>query len=375
MSKGKLCKGKDIKKREFQRKKPKNRSFYLVTLHPQLYYYQKRSIMDEYIIIDYIKGTLDATAGKKVEEWMALSEENKKIVENLWVLLFLGDRIDAYHTIDVEAAFHDFLAKKHPSSSAFGKQKTRKLWEKVAAVAAMITLVFSLGVYTTTALLEKHYQPTEIATKLGERAHITLPDGSRVWLNACSSIKYHKSLFSRKRKAALTGEAYFEIAHDKRVPFIVSFNEAEIQVLGTKFNARNNADEQYITATLMDGSIRFVNKPSDINISIKPGEELVFDKTRNKCNVTKPSAPQDALDWMHGKMTFKNASLQEIAKSLERHYNMRIHFADEQVKEEKFNAEFEITDNIYQILSILELTKKFTYEIKNERDVVISSPK
>ncbi|MDD2511624.1 MAG: DUF4974 domain-containing protein [Proteiniphilum sp.] len=330
--------------------------------------------MDESVLIEYIKGTLDATACKKAEEWISLSEENKKIVENLWILWFVGDRIDAYNSIDVEAAFHDFLAKKNASSSAvLGKQNTRRLWGQVAAVAAVIVIVFSLGIFTTTALLERNDRPTEIATNLGERAQVTLPDGSKVWLNACSSIKYHQSLFSRKRKAALKGEAYFEIAHNKRLPFVVSFNEAEIEVLGTKFNARSNEDEPFITATLIDGSIRFVNKSSDLSVKIKPGEELIFDKTHRQYHLTKPSAPQDALNWIHGKMTFKNASLEEIAKSLERHYNMHIYFADEQVKQERFNAEFEITDNIYQILSILELTNKFNYEIKNRRDVIISA--
>lgn len=323
--------------------------------------------MDELTLIKYIKGSLDEISHKKVEEWILLSEENKKQIEDLYVVMFVNDRMVAKNTANTNKAYEEFKNKN------ISNKKVVVLWRKIATVAAVTVILLFSSTYATLFILDKNTAPTLVTTNLGERAQIELPDGSKVWLNAFSSVTYKKSILSRKRHVALTGEAYFDVAH-KKTPFIVSNNSSEIEVLGTKFNVRCNEDEDFLQATLMEGSIRF----SDTNIRsktiLKPSEELVFDKNTHQLKVKKINEPKDILSWINGKLIFENASLEEIAKSLERYYNVDIHFTDESVMKERFNAEFEISDNIYQILSVLELTNKFTYTIE-KRDILISSKK
>lgn len=328
--------------------------------------------MEENILIEYLKGTLNEDSCGKVEEWVSLSDENKKIMENLYVLLFVSDRITARNEINVNKEFSEFERNRKTILKPAQKTKTISFWRRIAGVAAVFIAVLISGAFVTLTLLEKNAQSTIVATRLGERAQVTLPDGSKVWLNACSSLEYKKSFFSRKRGAKLNGEAYFEVAHNKTFPFIVSSGNSEIKVLGTKFNIRGNDDENYLSATLVEGSILFSEAEANLNVKLKPGEELIFDKTTRQYRLKNLTNPQEILGWMNGKLLFENASLEEIAKDLERHYNVHIRFSNEKVKKERFNAEFEMADNIYQILSILELTNKFTYKI-DKREVIISS--
>lgn len=329
--------------------------------------------MEEYKLIKYLEGTLEADLCKEVEQWVSSSDENRKVLEDLYVLLFVNDRMSARKAINVEDAFKEFQQKYLPPAEIqIKKVKKTPMWRRVAGVAAIFVVAIASATILSMFLLDHNTQPVTVATKLGERAHVELPDGSKVWLNACSNLEYNKSLLSRKRIARLKGEAYFEVAHNSKMPFIVSTGDTRIRVLGTKFNVRNNHDEGQMTTTLLDGSIRYIDENANVNVVLKPDEELVFDKNNNQYYLKQISYVSDVPRWIDGKLAFENASLAEIAISLERNYNVRIHFADEEVKHQRFNAEFETADNIYQILSILEITDKFTYRVNN-RDIILSS--
>ena len=330
--------------------------------------------MNEYKLIQYLKGCLDSTAAGEVEEWILLSAENRKTAEDMYLILFVSERMDAKKEVNIDQVYNEFREKYLLTKSSSKKTKTIGLWKKVASIAAIFVAILALGAFTTVAVLELNSQSTIIATQLGERAQITLPDGSKVWLNACSSLEYRKSFFSRKRTAELSGEAYFDVAHNASFPFVVMNEGSEIKVLGTTFNVRCNNDENFLTASLFDGSIRFSDTNNAMAANLNPGEKITFDRNTHQFKIDRITSAEDVTSWMEGKLIFGNASLEEIARSLEKHYNVHILFKDEAAKEIRFNAEFEMADNIYQILSILELTDKFTYEI-NRRDVVISSKK
>ncbi len=327
--------------------------------------------MEEYILIDYVKGKLDPVEASKVEEWVSLSDEHRATLENLYVLMFVGDRVKAQSEIDVDRAYEEFK-QRLATLSRERKVKRIPTWRRVASVAAIIAVLFFSGTFGTLLLMERNVEPLRITTDLGERVQIKLPDGSNVWLNTYSSLEYKQSYFPRVRRVNLKGEASFDVAHNRSLPFIVDNNGSQIEVVGTQFNVRCNDDENFLSATLMEGAILFSNPASDSDIMLKPGQELLFDKETRQVQVKELTHPEDMVGWKEGRLIFENASLSEIARTLERHYNVDIVFKDDKVKNERFNAEFETTDNIYQILSMLELTQKFRYEI-NKREIVISS--
>lgn len=326
--------------------------------------------MTETKLIDYLKGTLSQEECDRVEAWYNQSPENKKKLEDLYFVLFVADRLDAVNNIDEQKAFAEF--KKRTKQKTFTKKIS---WSRrVAAIAAIFIGLILMGSTLTLYLLDKNPQQMTVATQLGERAKVTLPDGSKVWLNACSNIEYTKSFLSRKREVTLNGEGYFEVASKSRSSFVVSNKTSKINVLGTKFNVKCNYDESYISASLLEGSILFSEQDLDKDIKLRPGEELFYDRTNKHYSVNQIKSEEEIVGWMDGKIIFTNATLEDIAKKLERHYNVRISFMDEKIKSERFNANFETPDNIYQIISILAATNKFTYQIEeNRREIVISS--
>lgn len=327
--------------------------------------------MKETLLIDYLKGVLSHKERDEVEAWYAQSDENKEKLENLYYLLFVSDRLDAVEGVDVNESFEQFREKIQQQQTSI---KKKSVIRRVAAVAAIFIGLFFMGSTATLFLLDKSPQQMTVATQLGERAKVTLPDGTSVWLNACSSIEYSKSFFSRTRNVALNGEGYFEVVSKKNTPFIVSNESSKIKVLGTKFNVKCNEDEDFISVSLLEGSILFSDQQVDLEMILKPGEQILYDRFNKTYSLHAIKNEYDIVGWMDGKIVFTNATLEEIAKKLERHYNVKISFTDEMVKRERFNADFETPDNIYQIISILEATKKFKYKLHSDkREIVISS--
>ena len=326
--------------------------------------------MTETILIDYLKGLLSHEQRDKVEDWYNQSADNKKKLEDLYFLLFVSDRLNTIEGIDENKAFTQFKEKLKQRAPI---RKT-SLLKRAMAIAAIFLGLFFMSSTITLFLLDRSPQQMTVATQLGERAKVTLPDGTTVWLNACSNIEYSKSLLSRKRNVALNGEGYFEVASKKRSPFVVSNKTSEIEVLGTKFNVKCNDDEDFIAASLLEGSILFSEQQDDLEVVLKPGEEILYDRLNNKYSVHPINSNEDITGWINGKIVFTNSTLEEIAKKLERHYNVKISFTDDMVKKERFNADFEASDNIYQIISLLEATKKFKYQLHtNDREIIISS--
>lgn len=325
---------------------------------------EARKKMDVIRLINYLNGTLDKSQSDEVEHWINETTENRKKVELLYLLDFLDNRKKAYSDIDVDAQYEKF-AQLHLPHSVQSKSIKRFSATVILRVAAVAIILLTSVLFATLFLIDETADPIKIATQLGERSQITLPDGTNVWLNAFSNLEYKKSFLSRRRNVTLTGEAYFEVANNKKLPFIVNHSDTKIKVLGTKFNVRANADEKFSSTTLLDGSVEFSVNNANISTLLVPGKELIYNKETHQFNIKAIEFPEDNISWKNGILLFENASLAEISKSLERNFNVNIIFADEKLKKERFTAEFRTSDNIYQILSALELTKKFKLNIDN----------
>lgn len=327
--------------------------------------------MDSYRLIEYLEGALDQDAVDEVEKWASLSDENMKALESLYLLSFSAERMRAMKEVDTNGAYLEFMRKREEASRA-NKKRLVPSWQKIAGVAALCILLLSSAFFGTLYIFENDSKPFVVSTELGEKAEVTLPDGTKVWLNNWSHLEYQKSILSRKREASITGEAFFEVAHNKISPFIVTSNGSQIRVLGTKFNIRSNDDENFLAATLVEGAILFTHPSQGLSQELKPGDQLVFNKQTNMAELRRNIPTEQVTSWMNGKLTFNDATLEEITQTLERYYNVTIHFMDEKAKTERFYAEFDMVDNIYHILSMLELTNRFKYET-NKRDIFIYS--
>jgi transmembrane sensor len=205
-----------------------------------------------------------------------------------------------------------------------------------------------------------------MSTPVGGQYHLVLGDGTNVWLNAASSIKYPTVFAGSERKVEVTGEVYFEVAHNAAKPFRVVFKQQVVEVLGTHFNINAYADEASIKTTLLEGSVKVSN--SNTSIIIKPGQQAVFQNGHLSMN---PAANLDeAVAWKNGYFQFKDEKIASVMRKLSRWYDIELQYQG-QASEEGFNGTISRAKNISQVLNMLERTKAVHFKIDGRRVVII----
>ncbi|MCT4643517.1 MAG: DUF4974 domain-containing protein [Carboxylicivirga sp.] len=207
-----------------------------------------------------------------------------------------------------------------------------------------------------------------IQTSKGMEYNLTLADGTRVWLNSESSLRYPESFTADARHVYASGEVYLQVASNKEKPFYVHFNERRIEVLGTEFNVRSYASEKVDEVTLVEGSISLnvgANK-----LLMEPDKQVLIDQT-NTLQLLDVDASMVAA-WKDGRFVYKDVPLDRIVSDLARWYNVEVFYQNHSMKNERFSLSTNRQENIQQILEALELTETVKFKI-NGKNIVIQS--
>jgi transmembrane sensor len=167
-------------------------------------------------------------------------------------------------------------------------------------------------------------QINTLTTPRGGQFQADLPDGTKVWLNAASSITYPVVFPGKERVVELTGEAYFEVAKNTSRPFLVKTSTQTVQVLGTHFNVNSYQDEQSVKTTLLEGSIKVTGNGGKNAFQLKPMQQSV--NSNEKITVISDADVDEAVAWKNGKFLFRNADLQTVMRQLERWYDVEVEF-------------------------------------------------
>lgn len=191
-----------------------------------------------------------------------------------------------------------------------------------------------------------------ITTPKGGEYKLSLPDGSQVWLNAESSLRYPTAFSGAERVVELTGEAYFEVAKNREQPFIVHSKEAEVKVLGTHFNVMAYDDENYMKTTLEEGAVLL--KKNGKEVMLKPGEGGTIVKGSGTIAVAKTDINQD-LAWKNGNFYFQKTELAAIMKQIARWYDLEIRYAGA-VPKKRFVGKISRNTNLSDVLDVLRLS-------------------
>lgn len=205
-----------------------------------------------------------------------------------------------------------------------------------------------------------------ISTPNGGQYQLELPDGSLVWLNSTSSIHFPTSFVGKERRVEITGEAYFEIAKNRDMPFIVSASGAEVRVLGTHFNVNAYKDESDMRTTLLEGSVKFVNGTEAK--MLKPGQQsqLSIDGT---LKVLSNVDVEEVVAWKNGLFDFEYAGIETVMRQLARWYDVEIEYKGK--TDDLFIAEMRRNIKLSDALKALELTGKVRFEIKGRKIIVM----
>ena len=200
---------------------------------------------------------------------------------------------------------------------------------------------------------------------------LTLADGTEVWLNAETEIRYPVQFTGNKRVVYLDGEAYFTVAPDKKKPFTVVSTHASVSVLGTQFNFRAYPDEQDVQTTLVSGSVIMQSEKYKQQIKLVPGEQGVLEK--RSANLTKQEVNTYLYTaWKDGRFAFRDARLEDLFNILARWYDLSVFYQSPEAKDIRFTGDLNKTDDFKSILKIIEQNERVTFTV-NQRTVFIQA--
>ena len=262
----------------------------------------------------------------------------------------LGDDIREMESIDTLAAYHK---AKLDINKVERKKTVYSQLMRYAALLAIPLLMTSLVLgYLYFDGAEEEVKYAEITAATGSVIRYELPDGSVVWLNAGTTLRYPTVFKKDNRSVELKGEAYFEVAKDPSKPFQVEMNGASITVLGTHFNVKADAESDDITATLVEGSIRFEGAKQ--NIVMTPNQQLTFNRSTNKVDV-KEIDTDTFTAWKDGLLKYKSIPFTELIENLKDIYQVEIRIDDERLADPSITVSgtFNQKQSIEQILKVI----------------------
>lgn len=255
--------------------------------------------------------------------------------------------------------------------------------------AAMVVLIILVTMFYQDMNLEGSRQFKEYASsKTGETKSMLLPDGTSITLNAGSTIDLAADFNLHTRELQLSGEAYFDVAHNRDKPFVIHTPLMDVKVLGTSFNVKSYPEDRIAETTLIEGSVEVQLKHANEKVMLRPSEKITLSpKPTQKKESEKlqeqlykvQSVRYDQTDssiaeisWKASKLVFIDDRFEEMAKMLERLYNVHIRFMSDEVRDFRYTANFQNKD-IRQVIEALRLSRPFKYVINNN-EIIISGP-
>jgi len=213
----------------------------------------------------------------------------------------------------------------------------------------------------------------KIATPRGGQYQVNLADGTKVWLNAASTLRFPVAFNKTERVVELTGEAYFEVNPEPiagnrktRIPFLVKTRNQVVEVLGTHFNVNAYDDEPDIKTTLLKGSVKVLQPIAHQSVLLKPGQQSAVAENITVADVD----ASQAIEWQKGYFLFDNESVESMMRKISRWYNIEVEYRGN-IRYRKFAGKISRFDNIEQILQVMEKTQVIHFEIKGRRVIVM----
>jgi len=373
------------------------------------------------LIAGYVRGTLSKKEHDELDEWITVSDENMQLFERLTDEKNLEEVTKLMESVDTERALQE---KK--KQIVFNKPPVRKMWLRVLPYVAAASLIIIIGLFIFKPFNNKN-TPSEVISnipdilpgsdkatltledgrviKLGDIVNDTsinnqakvmqkqgevvytnqtinnpmayhtlnvprkgqyklvLPDGTKVWINAESSIRYPLSFDGKERKVYVTGETYFEVAKDKTKPFRVVIDGIVVEALGTAFNINAYSNEPFVSTTLVEGSV-LVSKNETDNV-LKPGQQAKISGTDFTIADVDPNT---VIAWKDNQFRFTNAPLDVIMRQIERWYDAEIVY--EKMPSDHFNADIPRDVPVSKLLYYLEKTNRVHFKIEDKKIIV-----
>jgi len=313
--------------------------------------------MTQESLIRYIVG--DATAEEKssIAEWLDADPEHMRkflAFRKLYDITLWNEE-----NTDTHITYQPKLKKPF---------KVRSLIVEVLKVAAIFAVAF-FGV--------RYFQPSSpvvvpvamqtIHVPAGQRAELTLTDGTKVWLNAKTTFVFPNHFTANSRNVTLDGEGYFDVASNKNLPFIVKTEKYDVKVWGTQFNVMAYTGNPIFETSLLEGSVELISPETDKGLMIHPNERIFL---KNNRLVRAPISNFNHFLWKEGLISFDNESFPEMADKLELYFDLKINLINDQILNNRYTGKFRMKDGVEHILKVLQLSNKFRFKIDEKLNLI-----
>lgn len=320
------------------------------------------------LIISYLTNGLDKDELNELRVWVAASVENEKYFmqrQEIWFSAVKDKEATIYNKKKAFELFKTRVVNQTPADNPGRKQYRLSAYWRYAAAVVLLCLISYISYWRGEVSIKKEFTDSVVEAPLGSMTRLSLPDGSQVWLNAGSYMVYSQGFGVENRNIELTGEGYFEVKPNEKMPFRVKSPNLQVKVIGTKFNFRDYPDDAEAIVSLSEGKVALSNLlREEKEAFLLPNERVVLNKASGEMHVESSKA-SIAIEWTNGYLFFDEELLPDIAKELERSYNVEIHIAGDSLNSFRFYGNFiRRKQSIEEVLEALSATQKIHYTIE-----------
>lgn len=357
----------------------------------------------EDLISNFIEGKIADEDLNILMEDLRKNPDKRKLFDEYVDIWQAALKAGKTHDYNAEKAWQNMKCKIRNNSGRAGQSQSSQLVRRIQQVAAAVIIMVVVGTLAFSLLKNKRISGKDTALSeyiipYGSRSQLVLPDGTRIWLNSGSKIKYDRQFGQNNRNISLEGEAYFDVKRNERLPFFVNTSELTIKVLGTAFNIKAYPDEDFIETTVEKGMVQIIeDMKSDAGrekIILKANQKLLYTRTdalkQPDVNDVKTSTGSDLIkikkpltavlddnvytniytSWKDNRWIIEREELQSLATKLERRYDVKIIISDESLKHYVFSGILE-DETLEQVLEAIKLTAPILYQI-DQKQVILS---
>lgn len=316
----------------------------------------------------------DPTNNNKLKQFKRIwntSAQSKRMLQNLFDADKQWNQLQA--RIQEEENLQPKPVEETFSASTFQTSSIHSMTQKAVRIAAIFLVAGLIGILAYQNLYQPEPQAQEpvlreINTANAQRANLTLGDGTKVMLNAGSTVKFPDQFEADVREVFLEGEAYFDVVTNPDRPFVIHSRGSEIKVLGTSFSVRSYAEEKQVRVVVEEGRVSFGTKNLDLesNIILSANEMGAYNIESNDIETRQVDDMQLYLSWRNGYLKFREAPMEKVATALERRYGIDVAFEDTSIKEKSLTA-FLKSRSIRNVLDVVAMSLDIEYRLEEEK--------
>nr|WP_321522807.1 FecR domain-containing protein [uncultured Macellibacteroides sp.] len=306
----------------------------------------------EELLQRYIKGEVTEDERIRVVVWLDESPDHMDeyiVLRKLYDITLWNDKV------------------KDPLSIKRRKKSLLNIGLEIIKIAAIFLIAFVGSHY----YLNQHQSASKLQTihvPAGQRVELTLSDGTDVWLNSSTTLRFPTYFTADSRKVELEGEGYFIVKHDADCPFIVQTEKYAVRVLGTEFNVKAYRGSNSFETALLNGSVEILTPDRKNNIRINPDQMAILLDGKI---VTENIPDKNYFKWKEGIFCFENESVASLMEKLELYYDVNIDMQSKALLKDRYSGKFRMKDGIEHVLKVLQLKYKFSYTKDDETNLIV----